>query len=101
MYHSWLIWAPLAESGQVFGWGNNEYGQLGVPTEEPQVCTPVLIGLPNLDGELISMATGGAFTAFLTSKITLFKKTILAIVICDISQMIHQVQVVSFLLGTV
>jgi alpha-tubulin suppressor-like RCC1 family protein len=51
----------------VFGWGNNEYGQLGLPTDDPQISTPVPLDLSDLDGELVSMATGGAFTAFSTS----------------------------------
>ena len=51
----------------VFGWGNNEYGQLGVPTDDPQISTPVPLDLSDLDGQLVSIAAGGAFTAFLTS----------------------------------
>ena len=58
----------FAGDGQVFGWGNNEYGQLGVPTDDPQISTPVPLDLSDLDGRLVSMATGGAFTAFSTSK---------------------------------
>ena len=58
----------FSDDNQVFGWGNNEYGQLGVSIDDPQVSTPVPLDLSDLDGQLISMATGGAFTAFLTSK---------------------------------
>ena len=54
----------------MYGWGNNEYGQLGVLSKYQQVSKPVHVEVPNLDtdGDFVSMATGGAFTAFLTSK---------------------------------
>ena len=57
-------------AGQMYSWGNNEYGQLGVLSEDQQVSKPVRVEVPNLhtDGHLVSMATGGAFTAFLTGK---------------------------------
>ena len=61
-------------TGQVYGWGNNEYGQLGVLSKDEQASKPVYVELPNLDtdGPLVSMATGGAFTAFLTGKGLIF-----------------------------
>lgn len=57
-------------TGQLYGWGSNEYGQLGVLSTDQQVSNPVHVEVPNLDtdGPLVSMATGGAFTAFLTGK---------------------------------
>lgn len=53
----------------MYGWGNNEYGQVGVASENEQICEPVPLNLSSLDGQIISVATGGAFTAFLTSNI--------------------------------
>ena len=53
----------------MYGWGNNEYGQVGVAFEDEQICEPVPLNLSSLDGQIISVATGGAFTAFLTSNI--------------------------------
>lgn len=52
----------------MYGWGNNEYGQLGMSSKDEQLAKPVLLDLPSLDGQLVSIAAGGAFTAFLTSK---------------------------------
>lgn len=34
---AWVLCVSAAEGGRVFGWGNNEYGQLGVASTEPQV----------------------------------------------------------------
>ena len=63
--------------GLVYGWGNNEYGQVGVATDDPQISTPIHLDLSDLDGRLVSMATGGAFTAFLTSNSSTKTKKIL------------------------
>ena len=67
----------FAGDGLVYGWGNNEYGQLGVATDDPQISTPIHLDLSDLDGRLVSMATGGAFTAFLTSNSSTKTKKIL------------------------
>lgn len=56
------------DKGGVFGWGNNEYRQLGVVSEETQLAVPEAVVCSTMDGGVVSIATGGAFTAFLTGK---------------------------------
>lgn len=51
----------------MYAWGNNEYGQLGLSSEAPQVAVPEAVDCSLMDGPVTSIATGGAFTAFLTS----------------------------------
>ena len=36
----------LTESGRVYVWGSNEYGQLGVPGDEPRALPVPVGGLP-------------------------------------------------------
>lgn len=51
-------------------WGNNEYGQLGVASEECQLPIPTAVeGHKVMDGPVTSIAAGGPFTAFLTSEL--------------------------------
>ena len=50
----------------MFGWGNNEYRQLGVDSEQPQLAHPQPLDTLGLDGPVTTIAAGGAFTAFLT-----------------------------------
>ena len=56
----------MLEHGEVLAWGNNEYRQLGVDSEEPQVPVPHLVGVSGLDGHVIAVAAGTSFTGFLT-----------------------------------
>lgn len=44
---------PGAETGHVFGWGNNEYGQLGVATEDQQVSLFPIIQTFSLHGVVL------------------------------------------------
>lgn len=55
-----------AESGGVFGWGNHEYGQLGVKFQEPHFASPQTVLAQEMDGSVTGIAAGGPFTAFLT-----------------------------------
>lgn len=57
------------DQGEVFAWGNNEYRQLGVCSEAPQLCLPEAIDCSALDGVVTAIAAGGGFTAFLTCEI--------------------------------
>eukprot|EP00731_Ephydatia_muelleri_P016644 Em0009g1068a len=56
----------LTVSGEVYAWGNNEYGQLGVASTSPQLHTAAKVDLSTLAGRVVSVAPGGAFTTFLT-----------------------------------
>lgn len=53
----------------MLAWGNNEYGQLGVASTEPQVPIPQCVDVSCMDGAVTAIAAGGAFTAFLTGKL--------------------------------
>jgi len=56
----------LSDEGEVFSWGNNEYGQLAVESDEEQFAVPkrapLLKGLP----EITQVAAGGSFCVALT-----------------------------------
>lgn len=56
----------LADDGMLFAWGNNEYGQLALNTSEVQVTIPQQCQLPSLSEGIVDIASGGAFTCFLT-----------------------------------
>ena len=43
----------------MFGWGNNEYQQLGLSCNEPQQCVPKLIKMPSAVGKVTDIACGG------------------------------------------
>ena len=59
----------IADEGRVFCWGNNEYGQLGVHSDQPQLASPQPVDCSCMDGPVSKIAAGGSFTAFLTSEV--------------------------------
>lgn len=58
----------LTGDSAVFAWGNNEYGQLALDTSEIQVNVPQQCQLPSLSDRIVHIASGGAFTCFLTGE---------------------------------
>jgi len=48
----------LSDKGEVFGWGNSEYGQLSSVTPEQQICHPKHMPLKGL-GKVVDIASGG------------------------------------------
>jgi len=54
----------LSASGEVFGWGNSEYGQLGLVTDEPQLS--VARRLPLSIGLVRDIASAGTMCAAVT-----------------------------------
>jgi alpha-tubulin suppressor-like RCC1 family protein len=56
----------VATGGTVYGWGNSEYQQLAIDTTETQVTVPTVIPSDLFDGEVVSVASGGSFSLFLT-----------------------------------
>lgn len=64
-----VIAVSMIDEGKVFGWGNNEYKQLGVVSEEPQIACPQLVDCSNMDGMVTAITAGGSFVAFLTGKL--------------------------------
>lgn len=55
----------LSERGDLFGWGNSEYGQLSMITDETQVSVPRNIPLHHC---VIQVAAAGSKCAVLTGR---------------------------------
>jgi alpha-tubulin suppressor-like RCC1 family protein len=55
----------LTKEGEVFGWGNSEYGQFGLVTEEQQLASPVHLPL-GLGEPVVEVASGGSQCLVLT-----------------------------------
>ncbi|XP_055537569.1 RCC1-like G exchanging factor-like protein isoform X1 [Wyeomyia smithii] len=59
----------LNENGEVFGWGNTEYGQLNVDGEEnPQITSPRNIGFLKDCGKIVDIAAGGSYCLVLNDQ---------------------------------
>ncbi|XP_033099714.1 RCC1-like G exchanging factor-like protein [Anneissia japonica] len=54
----------VSDKGDVFGWGNSEYNQLNLVTDETQIAEPRLLPFKNV-GKVVSIATGGTICALL------------------------------------
>ncbi len=52
------MYLSFADKGEVFGWGNSEYGQFASVTEEQQLCIPRKLDMTGL-GKIIDVACGG------------------------------------------
>ncbi|KAG8230784.1 hypothetical protein J437_LFUL011348 [Ladona fulva] len=51
----------LGEDGEVYGWGNNEYGQLLSRFSEPQFTTPLSLNVRSRTGPVKDIAASGSF----------------------------------------
>lgn len=49
----------LNDKGDVFGWGNSEYGQFQTVTDEQQLSTPTKLNISEITGKVIDIASGG------------------------------------------
>jgi hypothetical protein len=59
--HCIIVWCcGVTESGDVLGWGNNEYGQLLTAADEPQLHTPRRLALPPTVGRIVDVAASGS-----------------------------------------
>ncbi|KAL9962351.1 hypothetical protein ACROYT_G031445 [Oculina patagonica] len=56
----------LSDEGEVFSWGNNEYGQLAIDSEEEQFAVPTRASLLNNLPKIAQVAAGGSFCVVLT-----------------------------------
>ncbi|XP_071966220.1 RCC1-like G exchanging factor-like protein isoform X2 [Antedon mediterranea] len=54
----------VSDKGDVFGWGNSEYNQLRLVTDETQIAEPRRLPLKDV-GRVVSVATGGTVCALL------------------------------------
>ena len=57
----------ISDKGEVFGWGNSEYGQFKMVTEEQQINSPVKLNLSSV-GKIIDIASGGSMCMVLNGK---------------------------------
>ena len=57
----------FADNGEVFGWGNSEYSQLHMATDEQQVNSPVKLNLGDV-GKVLDVASGGSMCMVLNGK---------------------------------
>lgn len=55
----------VSERGQLFGWGNSEYKQLVLATDEQQVCVPRHLPLHKEAGKVVEAAAAGTMCAVL------------------------------------
>ncbi|KRT86262.1 Regulator of chromosome condensation repeat containing protein, partial [Oryctes borbonicus] len=51
----------LNDKGELFGWGNTEYGQITTPDDQQQIATPTFIKSCRKIGKIIDVASGGSF----------------------------------------
>lgn len=60
----------LDDAGNVFGWGNTEYGQFRILTncETEQFNTPRCLKLRNIPGKIVDIAAGGTVCALLNDR---------------------------------
>ena len=49
----------LSDKGEVFGWGNSEYGQFQTVTDEQQLSTPTKLNINEIVGKVKDVASGG------------------------------------------
>ncbi|KAJ8020432.1 RCC1-like G exchanging factor-like protein [Holothuria leucospilota] len=61
----------VSENGDLFGWGNSEYNQLSVVTEETQVNIPRHLRFPDV-GRIKSAAVGGSICAIVNEDGNIF-----------------------------
>lgn len=50
----------FTDKGEVFGWGNSEYGQLGARDDGQQMSVPVNLKMPRECGKIVDIAVGGS-----------------------------------------
>ena len=72
----------LSERGDLFGWGNSEYGQLSMITDETQVSVPRNIPLHHC---VIQVAAAGSKCAVLTGRLPVVLYRQYAALVCGIN----------------
>lgn len=58
----------LDEKGNVFGWGNSEYNQILVNSDEQQINKPIHLSFLKDLGKIIDIAAGGSFCSVLNEE---------------------------------
>ena len=82
-YEITFIFFYSLDKGQLFGWGNSEYGQLKLATTETQLHTPRHISLPPALGKFTDIATTGTACLVLNGRIYfyIFSKAIICVTV--------------------
>lgn len=66
----------LSQSGDVFGWGNTEYGQFnsfaGLSVDDQQIHTPRHLFGAEKFGRIVDVAAGGSFCLILNGELLFF-----------------------------
>ena len=62
-----IFFLLYADKGEVFGWGNSEYNQFSMVTDEQQINLPVKLDLGPI-GKVIDIASGGSICMVLNGK---------------------------------
>ena len=63
----------FSDKGEVFGWGNSEYSQFNMVTNEQQVNEPVKLDLKDV-GKVIDVASGASICMVLNGKLNILNK---------------------------
>lgn len=61
----------LNDKGEVFGWGNSEYGQIE-SGEQQQYHTPIHLKMTKNLGKIVDVAAGGSFCAVLNGELKFY-----------------------------
>lgn len=61
-----VIFLIRSEKGEVFGWGNTEYGQLEVDGDRQQINVPLALKFLKGLGRIVDIAAGGSSCLVLT-----------------------------------
>ena len=62
----------LNDKGEVYGWGNSEYGQFQTVTDEQQLSVPTKLDLGKTVGKVIDIASGGTICMVLNESHDVF-----------------------------
>ena len=58
----------VSNKGEVFGWGNSEYGQFDMITQEPQIASPTHLPVNDVCGQVKAVAAAGTKCAVVNGK---------------------------------
>lgn len=62
----------LNEKGEVFGWGNSEYNQILLDSEDQQINVPINLKYLKNIGKIVDVAAGGSFSMALNEEGSVF-----------------------------
>lgn len=64
-----LVFLSIAENGELFGWGNSEYGQVPMTSKQQQVnMSYALVNFTKGLGKIKDIASGGSFCLIVNGK---------------------------------